>query len=397
VTGKVKSDEGTLAPAAYIAARQREHPPLYQRADGGHALFQRALEFSPQIMQTRVANGLIAGGEVGALTPVAYVTDIGRGYAIEMHSGLMRLLYSAARAIMATDSGRYRDEVTPALSAPQAVRHIVDLFKHYKEQNIATAQAFTVTEAQKRWAHTIATHAETFLLMHELAHIYNEHSFWLWRPFRKKRDIHTLEIQADSTASRWLIDYLLNPRPGSSQRQMFFAGAEFGLRVRMAMETVGMRFAKTHPTAGDRIATLRATLRATANLRTFYAIASTSLAFDQMWRAIENMLLERAPVFDLTLEDVLASMGTLVAELLRDSDINDVITVRQVAGEPGRMQCVLAPKEPQKIAMVTSARDYMARVDPDRRNAARAHAGDVFEPGTAAFSVLLALLNTAQP
>lgn len=116
-----------------------------------------------------------------------------------------------------------------------------------------------------------------------------------------------------------------------------------------------------------------------------------------MWRAIEQRLLDRPPVFELTLDDVLSSMRTLVVELLRDSDINDVIAVRPVAGQPGQMQVVLAPKEPRKIAIVTSSREYMGRAKPDIRNSARAHAGDVFEPGTIEFSLLLALLNTVQP
>ncbi len=385
-------------PVEYIAARQHQHPPKYQTADGWAALFGGALDFSPPIMQTRVARGLIASGEIGELTPVACVTEIGRGYAIEMYSGLMRLVYSAARALTGTDSGQFRGgELTPALSAPEAAAKVAELFTNYKEQKIATAQAFPVTQDQQGWANIIAVHAETFFLMHELAHIYNEHSFRLWRILGKKLDVLELEIQADSTASRWLIDYLLNPKPGSAQRQMFYAGAEFGLRVRMAMETVGMRFEKTHPTAGDRIAALRAKLRATAGSRTFYAIANTSLAFDQLWRAIEQMLLRRPPVFELTLDDVLSSMRTLVAELLRGGDINDVIAIRQVAGQQGQTQVVLAPKEPRKIAMMNSARDYMSRVRQDIRKSAREHASDVYEPGTIEFSMLLALLNSVQP
>ena len=92
------------------------------------------------------------------------------------------------------------------------------------------------------------------------------------------------------------------------------------------------------------------------------------------------MLLRRPPVFELTLDDVLSSMRTLVAELLRGGDINDVIAIRQVAGQQGQTQVVLAPKEPRKIAMMNSARDYMSRVRQDIRKSAREHASDVYEP-----------------
>lgn len=388
-----------LTPADYIVAQQLRHPPLYQTADGGRVIFGLAVDYSSPVIQSKVAKGLIAGGEVGEFTPVAYVTEIGRGYGIVMHSGLMRLIYNAARSLISTDDGKYRGgELTPALSAQEAAAKVAELFMHYKEEKIAKAQKFSMTQIQQSWADTLSIYAITFLLMHELAHIYNEHSFWLWRPFRKKRDVLELEIQADSTASQWLIDNLLNPKLSISQRQLFYAGAEFGLRVRMAMETTGMRFEKTHPTAGDRIAALRAKFRTTSDSRTFYRIANTSLAFDQMWRSIEKMLLHQPPGFDFTLDDVLSSMRTLADELL-SGDRNDVIVARPVAGQPGMMQLVLDPKEPRKIAMIASARDYMTRVSPDIRKLARAKAlaGDVYEPDTAEFSILLSLLNTVQP
>lgn len=336
---------------------------------------------------------MITGGEVGELTPLAYVTPVGRGYVIEMHSGMMRLVYSAIRAIVATDDGRYRQHNTPALSGAQAVEKIAELFAGYKAQKIATAQAFPITDGQQRWANTIAVHAETFLLMHELAHVYNEHVSWPRRLFRKTRKVYDLEVQADSTASQWLIDYLLNPKPDSSQPQMFYAGAEFGLRIRMAMETVGFKFKKTHPPAGDRITALRARLRATAGPRAFYALANTSLAYDQMWRGVERMLLGQPSMFDLTVDDVLSSMRTLVVELLQGSEISDIVTVRQVAGE-SKMEFVLAPKEQRKIAILNSAPEYMRHVSLDVRDSARAHAHDVFEPGSVEFGVLLVLLNT---
>jgi hypothetical protein len=382
-------------PTDYIAARQREHPPIYQTPEGWQGLFGGALTFVPPIMETRTRRGMIASGEIGELTPVASVTEIRRGYAVEMHSGLMRLLYSAARALVASDDGHVRGgELTIALSAERVAEKIAELFEKYKIEGIATAQNFPLSDAQKSWANTITIHAETFLLMHELAHIYNEHSFWLWRSFgRKRADQFELEIQADSTASQWLIQYVLNPRPGSSQSQMFYAGAEFALRVRMAMETVGMHFKKTHPSAGDRVATLRAKFRATAGSRRFYAIANTSLAFDQMWRAIEKFLLRQPPVFELTLEDVLSSMRTLTFEFLVDTDINDLITITPVVGRPQQLQVFMDPKDPQKIAIMKSAHDYMLRVKQDVREAALAHASDVYEPGTNEFSVLYSFVK----
>jgi hypothetical protein len=386
----------------YVAAQQREHPPIYQAVDGSFRPLRAALGFAPAELQTMAAKGLIAGGEVGELSPYAYVRDIGRGHAVIIHSGLMSQYYSAARAMTATDVGQFRGEQTPKLSENQAAEKIAELFKSYKEQEIGIAQAIPVTRDQQGWADLVAGHAAVFTLMHELAHISNERRTWLqslWQGplIRGDDDVLWFETLADSSAGDWLVDYLLNPWPVGPQRQMFYAGAEFALRVRMAMETAGIEFEGTHPKAGDRVGQLRYKLRSAAGSRTFYAIANTSLAFDQMWRSIEQLLLGQEPVFKLTLDDVLASMRTLTVEYLRGSSVEDLVERKPVAGEPGKMEIVLAPKEPLKKAIVDSAREYMGHVEPEVRALARARTGDVFVPGMLQSNILMAILNLVQP
>jgi hypothetical protein len=235
--------------------------------------------------------------------------------------------------------------------------------------------------------------------MHELAHIDNEYCHRLWRPFRSKGDIRHREIEADVTATRWMIAYLRNPQPGRPQRQMFYAGAEFGLRIRMAMETIGMKFEPTHPSAGNRVAALRASLRAAVGPRTFYAIANTSLAFDQMWRAVELKLLDkpRPHMIELTLDDVLASMRTLVVELIAAGNINDVLKVKDVEGEPGKKQMAFEPSAPAQLAIVAEARKFAAGLDPALRDLAYRNAEDVFERGTVEYSLLLSFLGASEP
>src|SRR5580658_9274880 len=107
-------------PAQFLVDLQRKQPPIYQRPDGGKALFLTAVERASRKTKSRVAQGMIVGGEVGDLDPVAYVTPAGSGYAIVMHSGLMRLTYSAARAMFASDPGKFLDDKPKApLTAEQ--------------------------------------------------------------------------------------------------------------------------------------------------------------------------------------------------------------------------------------------------------------------------------------
>jgi hypothetical protein len=384
------------APAWYIEGRRRSHPPVYQRtAAAWQGLFDVALNLSTPKLRALAKKGAIASGEIGELTPSTYVTRRGSGYAVEMHSGQMRLIYSAARALTASDAGRFRDDKQAALSAAEVAAQVADLFKNYREHQIATVQLFPATSFQTGWADLITLNAECFLLLHELAHIHNG-DLALWRRFLGiERDVRERETAADATACQWMIDYILNPTPGGPQRQVLYAGAEFGLRVRMAMETVGMRFDSTHPPAGDRVSAMRARLRAAAGPRTFYAIANTSIAFDQMWRAIELILRGKGPKFEPALDDVLAGLRTLTVEILAAG--TNAIQIRDVPGQPGMKQAVFAPVNDRQQAMMNAAQTDFSGLPPGLRADAKQHAGDVFEPGSAEYSLFLALLSLSDP
>ncbi|THD75331.1 MAG: hypothetical protein E7812_17430 [Phenylobacterium sp.] len=358
-------------PARYLAKRQHKHPPIYQPTPANwQGLFGVALAMSTPELQAMVARGEIVSGEVGELSPSTYVTRHGRGYAIEMHSGEMRLIYSAARAIAASDDGRFRDAEASSLSAESVEAKIAELFGNFDVHGVATSQAFPATAAQRAWADAIACNAECFLLLHELAHIHNGD---LTRPPGDEAEVRRREAAADATACGWLVDYVLAPKPGGPQRQMLYAGAEFGLRVRMAMEAFGLKFNATHPSAGDRVAAMRERLRAAAGSRTFYAIANTSLAFDQMWRAVERIRQGLEPKYEPGLDDVLASLRTLTVEFLRAND------------------------EGVREAILDTAKRDFRDLPKELRAAVRRQAGEVFEPGVAEYEFFLALLSASDP
>jgi hypothetical protein len=385
-------------PARYIARRQAAFPPRYQRRrEAWEALFRGALRLAPEQVQQRYQRGAIASGEIGELSPATYVTPLLFGQAIEMHSGEMRLIYSAARMMFATDAGRFRGQSEPALTVADVARNLADLFRNYARTGAATVQRFPVSENQAGWAHNIALHAEIFLLMHELGHIHNEHTGLASLLPRNALD---RERSADLAAAHWLIRDLLHPGPASSNPQVFYAGAEFGLRVRQAMELVGGQFGlklqQTHPPAGDRIGLLRALLCAQAGPRGYYEIAGMSLASDQLWRAVEALLSDQPPEETMHLDDVLSSLRTLAVELIRaGGGAGKLIKISPVAGEPGVMQASLALDEPLAREIFEEARSFVARLDPDMRARAGAHIEDVFERGSLEYSLFLAFLNAA--
>jgi hypothetical protein len=381
-------------PARYIAERQQRWPPRYAPTPADwNAIFGAALKLSTPTLQALDASGRIVSGEVGELVPSTRVTRQGRGYAIEMFTGQMRLVYSAARAFTASDSGRFRGDKTAALSPADVADKIADLFRRYEKDEIATVQAFPATPDQTGWADAIARGAERFLLLHELAHIHNG-DLALWRRIlgAEVDSLHA-ERAADATACRWMIKYVAEPKPGGPQRQMLYAGAEFGLRVRMAMETVGMQFNPTHPAAGDRVAAMRRQLRDAVGRGEFYTIAGTALNFDLMWRAVELMLKGKKPVFDRDVDDVAASLRMLTVELLRAG--TDVIQIRDVPGEPGVKRVVIAPANPKHEEIMRAARDGFREIRPDVRDEVERLADEIFTRGSVEFSVFLALLTSS--
>jgi hypothetical protein len=383
------------APARYIEGRQHNHRPVYLRTGADwQGLFGVALDLSTPKLRTLAANGVIASGEIGEMTPSIYVTRRGRGYAIEMHSGAMRLIYSAARAMAATDSGWFRQEKSLSLSVAEAAALIAELFKNYDEHKIATRQFFLATSYQKNRAETITRCAECFLLMHELAHIHNGDLAW-WRSLLGiERAVRKQETAADTIACQWMIPHLLNPTPGGLQR-MFYAGAEFGLRVRMAMETVGLRFNNTHPPARDRVTAMRACLRAAVGPGRFYAIANPSIAFDQLWRAVELILTNRPPQFEPELDDILAGLWVLTVEAVAAG--KEAFQIRDVPGHPGKKQDVFTPVNVTQERIFKAAKFQFRDISPDLRAAAKQQAGELFAPGTREHSLLLTLLALSDP
>jgi len=112
---------------------------------------------------------------------------------------------------------------------------------------------------------------------------------------------------------------------------------------------------------------------------------------------VPNAPPEPPPETEHTVEEVLSVIQLFVTELLANSDINDIIKVRQVEGHPELKQMVLAPKYSEKIEIIGTVRSYLSLVRPEILQAARGQAAEVYEFGTVEFSILLALLNTVQP
>ena len=353
------------------------------------------MEWAVKLASPRIRSmsdrGLILSGEIGKPTPSVYVVRLHLRFVIQMHSGLMSLVYGAARAMTATDDGRFTHARASPVTPDRLEAQAKALFKSFSDGQLPRAPWFPATEGQLRWANAMAISAERFFLMHELAHIHNG-DFSPWRNWLGRMpDLPSAESAADATACGWLIAYLLDPVPGGPHRQMAYAGAEFGLRLWNAMESVGIHFEGTHPRAGDRVAAMRKLLLDVAGPRQFYAIASPSIAYDQLWRAIERMRKGELPVFEPRLEDVLAGLRTLTVEILASG--RECISRLD---QPETEQVAFAPVNDNQEALAEAARRDFAGISHDLRSAAEQRVGDLFEAGSVESSLFRILLNLSR-
>ena len=386
------------APVRYIAALQHERPPLCQTPQEWNGLFGTALELSPPGIRAMAARGVIAGGEVGDLSPDMRTLSRGfRRYAVIMHSGLMRLIHSAARVLTTSDDGKFHGGEPRVLSPEQIAANVADLFLNFAVHNTASVQPFPSSKFQAGWADLITIRAVQFLLMHELAHIHNGDLSWWDRFFDVGAPSAAQESAADATACRWMIHYFLNPYPGGPQRQILYAGAEFGIRAYAAIETCikDIPLKRDHPPAAERVAAIREALRSAMGARGFYAIASTSLAVDQMWRAVELLLQKKEPRFEMQRDDVIAGLRTLTVEFL--SAGREAVTIQDVPDRPGMKQADFVPTNPTQTAIMDHARTDFRVIAPDVRQFVHDHVGDIFNPNSLQASLFLKLLDSSAP
>jgi hypothetical protein len=114
-----------------------------------------------------------------------------------------------------------------------------------------------------------------------------------------------------------------------------------------------------------------------------------------MWRAIELMLRGEKPLFEPTLDDVIAGLRTLTVEILKAG--RDVIQIKDVPEQPGVKQAVFAPINARQQAMVEAAREDFRDIPQALRDDVERQPGEIFELGSVEFSLFLALLNSSRP
>ena len=307
------------SPREFLATEQAKYPFTAVGAleDSAALHYQELAPRLPHELRQQFDSGRIAIGEIGVLTPNAFIKDLGpAGYVIQVHTGLSRFLYRVSKALH-TNVRIYSDGDVqePTLDQTQTAALVEVIFRNFMASGkIAGPTGYPISRAQIERASSLTTQAELFTVAHEIGHA----AIWL-----KDGDApHDLspqqELEADRLALLFALGVAGTADKAKMSYRMIYAGAEFMLRVFAGLEHLGYRFAETHPLPSNRIACLRETMTMLAGgRRGFIQLSTIAFAYDQLLEDIERRLAGpgRAQfVLGLTPERMLSTFSVLLEQ-----------------------------------------------------------------------------------
>ncbi len=337
-----RNKRSSVTPRQFVEDRQSEHPLPSRRPepDRGKTIYAALAPRLPQAVSGLFYSGVAAIGEVGIDTPEAltyFVPFPGlappAGYAILVHTGLRSFLYEVSAALhsrMNVFGAGGKKEQSPTATVEETVSLVAGVFRGFMRDGKAPSLQTKLPAQLKNLADALATHAECFIVAHEIGHI----ASWLGTGVSSELSPAD-ELRADNFALGLVLGGLAqspNATQNMSQR-MVYAGAEFALRVFAGLAHVGYEFGESHPPPAERLQEIRRAAReALGGTRGFMMVSTIAFSQDQMLESIERTL---APpdkvgfVVGLTPERLLSTLSVLIEEcvkgmLAEDSVINEI-------------------------------------------------------------------------
>ncbi|MGE8147550.1 hypothetical protein ACQKP7_20525 [Pseudomonas frederiksbergensis] len=206
----------------------------------------------------------VAIGAIESPFPNACITKLDNGYAILFSTGLREFVYRLARVI-ATRFSIATQEVEIGLH--ETARLVAEVFWWYQETNVAYGPDYSINDAQKQVANTLAMEAEAFLLCHEIGHIASDTPGILEELSGDMQGVDLAAHLDEFVADFFGAMFVLGSREDSEspdnaiKLQFRYAGIEFMLQIYQCLEKVGMSFSDSHPPAAERLAYIRNAIR----------------------------------------------------------------------------------------------------------------------------------------
>jgi len=305
---------------AYLAERQRGHPPRYARRGGADRAQQLCGVLEPELpepLQALLRTGAVAVGEVGIYVPDVRTIPVASegldGFVIEFTTGMMDFNYAVGRALAGVDMGQTRSDSDgrEALELPGVVALVAGVFQEWARHSRwswllprrrVKHVELAVADSVRQWIEMLATTAELFMLARELGHVALDRG--LCPP---------LSENVAEDADRYGLQFFL---PAAEKRvglRRAYAGAVFAIRVFAGLERLGVRFSTERPPQAKRVELLRThILSRTPSRQYFHEISTIMEACQDVMDDVDNHIDRRSPSI---LRDAEQTVVLLIAQL----------------------------------------------------------------------------------
>jgi hypothetical protein len=277
-------------------------------------------ELLPEINR-RLFAGTLAIGEVGLAAPTAVTTRLDdSSFVVQLHSGLMQLIYLMTRTLHSSSTDHGPGGVTaPALTHEQLVKKIAQIFLDWRDGKLSSKSAFDqhlsmpIHPQIQAIAHQLAVNADIFVLAHELGHVIMDGG---------DRDKHAAPAQwtADEAYADWIavrIAFAAGRRLGL---RMMYAGMLQAVRVFSFLERLGVKFAGPHLPPGQRLIVVKQMTReqCTHDIE-FTHVSTIALSYDELLEGVENVLMGLPVATTQTVERVRVRLWAILEERIKES------------------------------------------------------------------------------
>jgi len=309
-----------------------------ENEDYGSRLLSKLKGRLPEVVFELFDAGYISIGEVGDPTPNAYTHEIeGQGYAIVFNVGLREFIYRVVRALATRLNATGDSDSEVSLSFEETCQIISDIFWWFINTEQASGPSYPIGKTQMLLASYLSTEAETFFVAHEIGHVLQE--------LGKKHNLDILppdlnEQNEEHYADRFAVSNLLARQDGHDlpyPPDLSYAGAILALQIFRGLESLGVTFLATHPSATSRLNVIKEFVKGGCRSEQHFAqLASIGSAFETIFDKVIETINKPEPsqqaFFDRASQQLMQELDDLLEQCTGDM-FPDYLTFNSKAGE----------------------------------------------------------------
>lgn len=259
--------------------------------------------------------GKVAIGEVDIPEPNARLEIIETGYAIIFNSGMRDYIYRVVRSLC---TSIVPENEKPEVSFMDMCQVIAEVFWWtQKTYGFAFGPDYKLSKYQMEIANILSKEAESFFICHEIGHILIDIGRKMGIEEYLQLSSYDEEFEADKIA---LLTLLFAPEAKQSNlsADVVYAGIELAIQVFRGLELVGVVFETTHPTAEQRLSSLRSCIRELLDDDTYAELTTLSSSINEVFENVVKLLnkpsLENEKYYENKARQVIEDLEELLDE-----------------------------------------------------------------------------------